>query len=203
MNNLYNNFTFTGSKSESIKKEHLNRNRNPNPNPNPNPSHNPIVKAKKIQQNKNMEWGTVTWKFFHWFAANIDEEFYATSHKSFHGIIRNILYNLPCPTCRNHAIEFSKQYDIGRAKTKAQFIQYFYFFHNKVNTRKSYKIPDRSILEMYTKMNGVAVINDWVQKFKNNLGININDFMNKQSIENAKGLMLNFINNNKSKFANL
>jgi len=216
MNNLYNNFTFTGSKSESIKKNHLNRNGNRNTNPNPN--QNPIAKAKSIQQNipkpkyidkikktqnKNMEWGTVTWKLFHWLAANIDEEFYAKSHKVLHGIIRNILYNLPCPTCRNHAIEFSKQYDIGRAKTKAQFIQYFYFFHNKVNTRKSYKIPDRSILEMYTKMNGVAVINDWVQKFKNNLGINMNDFMNKQNIENAKGLMLNFINNNKSKFANL
>ena len=31
-------------------------------------------------------------------------------------------------------------------------------------------------------MNGVSVINDWAKDFKNILGINLNDFMNKQNI---------------------
>ena len=165
----------------------------------------PIKSAKVIkpENKKNMEWGTVTWRFFHWLAANINEDFYIKSRAQLHSIIINILYNLPCPTCKSHAIEFLKQHDINRATNKAQFIQYFYFFHNKVNERKNFKIPDRSILETYTKMNGLEVINEWISKFKNNLGINMNDFMNKQNITETKQRMINFLTENRAQFTNL
>lgn len=161
------------------------------------------IRPVKQENKKNMEWGTVTWRLFHWLAANINEEFYIKSRAQLHSIIINILYNLPCPTCKSHAIEFSKKQDIRRATNKAQFIQYFYFFHNKVNERKGFKIPDRSILEEYTKMNGTNVINEWVSKFKNNLGINLNDFMNKQNIAEAKQRMINFITENRAQFTSL
>lgn len=155
------------------------------------------------QTNKNMEWGTVTWILFHWLAANINEDFYQRSSGQLHSVVLNIMYNLPCPTCKQHAIEFSKKYDIKRAKTKSQLIQYFYFFHNTVNDRKKIIKPDRYILDDYTKMNGVDVINNWYKKFKNNLGINMNDFMNKQNIAEAKEIMIRFITSNRSQFSNL
>ena len=165
----------------------------------------------KITRNKitntysknNMKWGTVTWKLFHWMAANINEEFYQKSPGQLHGIIKNILYNLPCPTCKQHAIEFLNKYDIAKVKNKSQLIQYFYFFHNKVNDRKNIMNPDRSILDSYSNMNGVPIINDWNNNFKNNLGINLNDFMNKQNIAVAKGNMMRFIKNNRQHFSNL
>lgn len=167
-------------------------------------SFTPVVRSiPPSMPNKNMEWGTVTWKMFHWLAANINEEFYINTQTHLHSIIINILYNLPCPSCKSHAIEFTKQHDITRAKTKEQFIQFFYFFHNKVNERKDLIIPNRSILDIYTKMNGVDVINEWAKKFKNNLGINMNDFMNKQNIAEAKQRMINFIKANRAQFSNL
>ena len=162
------------------------------------------TQIRQIRQvNKNMEWGTVSWILFHWLAANINEDFYQRSRGQLHSIITNIMYNLPCPTCKQHAIQFLKEYDIKKAKTKSQFIQYFYFFHNKVNNRKKKVIPDRSILESYTKMNGVDIINNWYKKFTNNLGINMNDFMNKQNIAQVKELMIRFITSNRSQFSNL
>ena len=162
-----------------------------------------VERVKHLTKNNNMEWGTVTWTLFHWLAANIDEEFYKKSFRQLHSIILAILYNLPCPTCKNHAIEFTKKYNIINAQTKGQFIQYFYFFHNKVNDRKNIVNPNISILDRYTTMNGIEVINNWINKYKNNLGININDFMNKQNIAGAKQRMINFIRANKEQFSNL
>jgi hypothetical protein len=152
---------------------------------------------------KNMRWGTVTWKLFHWIATNIDEEFYKKSRFQLHSIIRNILHNLPCPTCKQHALEFLRKYDISKAVNKSQFIQYFYFFHNKVNARRKIADPPRTILDDYAKMNGVLVINDWAKDFKNILGINLNDFMNKQNITKVKNNMLEFLKTNRQYFSNL
>lgn len=164
---------------------------------------NKVTTRPITKHNNNMEWGTVTWNLFHWIAANIDEEFYKKSRSALQSIVLNIMYNLPCPTCKQHAIQFSKQYNIAKAKSKEQFIQYFYFFHNKVNERKNIVIPDRSILKNYTTMNGNDVITEWIKKFKNNLGINMNDFMNKQNIANAKESMIKFLKSNKRQFSNL
>lgn len=160
------------------------------------------IVENSIKKN-NMKWGTVTWKLFHWIAANINEEFYQKLCGRLHSIVTNIMYNLPCPTCKQHAIEFLKKYDISRAKNKSQLIQYFYFFHNKVNERKNMVIPDRHILDSYSNMNGVPIINDWYNNFKNTLGINLNDFMNKQNIAVAKNNMIIFIKNNRQYFSNL
>lgn len=163
-----------------------------------NITNNYITKPKS-----NMRWGTVTWKLFHWIAANIDEDFYQKSRLQLHYIIKNILHNLPCPTCKQHAVEFLRKYDISRAVNKSEFIQFFYFFHNKVNDRRKIANPPRTILDTYTKMNGVSVINDWAKDFKNILGINLNDFMNKQNIAAGKNSMLKFIKTNRQYFSNL
>lgn len=151
----------------------------------------------------NMKWGTVTWKLFHWISANIDEDFYKRKQYELHNIIKNILHNLPCPTCKKHAVDFLRTYDISKAKSKDQFIQYFYFFHNIVNDRRLIVNPNRIVLDDYKKMNGVPVINNWYKDFKNNLGINLNDFMNKQKIAKVKNNMLEFLKKNRQYFSNL
>lgn len=200
MNN-YNGFKFT---FDSFKRKTISNNLQQNRQNVQYRQNGQNIQNKQINiVNKNMEWGTVTWILFHWLAANINEDFYQRSSGQLHGIVLNIMYNLPCPTCKQHAIDFSKKYDIKTAKTKSQLIQYFYFFHNRVNDRKNITNPNRSILNNYTKMNGVDVINNWYKKFKNNLGINMNDFMNKQNIAQAKEMMIRFITSNRSQFSNL
>ena len=204
-NNLGFNFTFnsvkTNNNNKTNKNNKNNNNKNNKNNNNNNNNRNNNKNNKKTAT--NMKWGTVTWILFHWLAANINEEFYQRSSEQLHKIIKNILYNLPCPTCKQHAIQFLKDYDIKKAKTKSQFIQYFYFFHNKVNNRKNMIIPNRSILDTYTKMNGVNIINEWNNNFKNILGINLNDFMNKRNIEFVKRNMITFLKSNKQHFSNL
>lgn len=190
-NNLSSRFTFKGNNMK-IKINNVVK-----------PLNHSIDSNKSKTKTKQMEWGTVTWVLFHWIAANINEELYIKMRIQLHSIIKNILYNLPCPICKGHAMEFTKTHDINKCINKAQFIEYFYFFHNKVNERKNYAIQEHSILNTYTTMNGIDVINEWVQKFKNNLGINLNDFMNKQNISDAKNNMINFIKANKKQFTNL
>ena len=161
------------------------------------------INKKKSVYKKNMEWGTYTWQMLHWFAANIKEEFYIEKHIEIHSIIYNIINALPCPTCRGHAQEFMKQNNIKLAKNKAQFERFFYYFHNIVNERRDILVVDYSVLDKYKLMNGNKVLSQWLDKFNNNLGIDMNDFMSKNRILQSKNRMINFIKKYNTQFTNL
>lgn len=152
---------------------------------------------------KNLAWGTSTWRMFHWFSQNINDEFYIKNRAIIHYLISNIISCLPCPTCRGHAIAFMNKHKLQICKNKEQLKHYFFVFHNIVNDRKKVKNPDKSILEKYGKMNGIAVLNHWKKYFNNELGIVIYDFMNKNNIQIAKTKMLQFIYKNRAQFNNL
>ena len=59
------------------------------------------------------------------------------------------------------------------------------------------------ILKNYKTMNGRQVINYWLSKFKNNLGVDMSNFTSKQQISTSKQNMINFIQNNSIHFDNL
>lgn len=155
------------------------------------------------KKKSNMEWGTATWQLFHWFAANINEEFYELKQKQIHALIYKIVNSLPCPTCKEHAISFMKSNNISLAKTKQLFERYLFFFHNKVNERRNVLLESYDILKNYKTMNGRQVINYWLSKFKNNLGVDMSNFTSKQQILTSKQNMINFIQNNSIYFDNL
>ena len=67
-------------------------------------------------------------------AANIDEDFYQKSRLQLHNIIKYILHNFVPDTNSTSRVFEEIRYIKGR--NKSQFIQFFYFFHNKVNDRR-------------------------------------------------------------------
>jgi hypothetical protein len=97
------------------------------------------------------EWAIPTWVFFHGFAEKVDETYYNNNYKKCFDIIRKICHNLPCETCRLHAVEKMNQTNSNMINTKEKLKLYLFNFHNEVSSRVNKPVYDISILERYTK----------------------------------------------------
>ena len=86
-----------------------------------------------IKRGKNV-WGGATWLLFHTIAENINTEWYSKNHKIVWDFIYDCCNNLPCPYCKNHAIDYLRKVkkDIS---TKSKLKKYLFDFHNSVNAR--------------------------------------------------------------------
>ena len=49
-------------------------------------------------------WGTPTWYFLHTLVEKIDEHYYNVISNSVTNILVDLLKNLPCPYCKDHAL---------------------------------------------------------------------------------------------------
>ncbi len=81
------------------------------------------------------KWSIPTWIFFHTFAAKINEDFYITNRKIILFIMKLICRHLPCSECSKHASNFMQKVNAQNVKTKKDFIEMFWTFHNSVNKR--------------------------------------------------------------------
>ena len=81
-------------------------------------------------------WGPPTWIFFHTLAEKINEEKYSIIFPQVVAILKQICKNLPCPDCSNHATQFLEKVNFANIKTKSDFKNIMYIFHNMVNRRK-------------------------------------------------------------------
>lgn len=125
------------------------------------------------------DWGTVTWKLFHTLAEKLKDE-----HQSHIPMLLNqihmICHNLPCPTCKEHAIQSFKTCHLNKIINKEQLIKFLWEFHNIVNIRK--------------KRNKMG-LEDCHKLYKNARTKNIViDFLNIFSLNarNEKGMMATF-----------
>ena len=81
-------------------------------------------------------WGPAVWTLFHTLIAKIDERAYPyISPQLFYMIVR-ICRFLPCPECSTDASNFLAKIKMSDMKTKRQFKDTFYLFHNRVNAKK-------------------------------------------------------------------
>ena len=63
-------------------------------------------------------WGEPTWYFFHTFIEKIGNNFYNNNSEKCINIYKTICFNLPCPICKEHAMNYIKNYKIDRMVTK-------------------------------------------------------------------------------------
>lgn len=80
-------------------------------------------------------------------------------------LLNKELIKIPCPTCRNHYIEYKKKCkDLKEVcKTKLKFIIWLIDFHNNVNKRLEKKeFSYKEIFELYN-YNFNSCILDWIQ----------------------------------------
>ena len=83
----------------------------------------------------NKNWGNATWILFHTLIEKIKNENYKRIGPIVFNIIKNICTILPCPECKQHAIEYLKPISFKHLPTKEHMKQFFYHFHNHVNIR--------------------------------------------------------------------
>ena len=110
-------------------------------------------------------WGEPTWYFFHVFAEKIVNDFYIKNKNEVDELIFSICANLPCPYCKEHAVNYLKKNKLIFVKNKEQLKMYFFNFHNDVNKSKKQKIFNIDILKKYEHVSIVNAYKFFCQEF--------------------------------------
>ena len=129
------------------------------------------VKKKKVQEiNKKKQddleksifeqgikirgrWGRPCWIFFHTLAEFINEEYYLKNYKYIFEIIKEIMYQIPCPFCRSHALYKIRITKMNEIDNKEKLKIYFLNFHNEVNRQNKQTVHSNLILDKYKNFN--------------------------------------------------
>ena len=90
-------------------------------------------------------WGPAIWTLFHALAEKINENTYPHLINSMFLMIVKICRYLPCPECSRDASEFLARIKISDYKTKAQFKNMLYLFHNWVNIMINNQLKKKKI----------------------------------------------------------
>jgi hypothetical protein len=110
-------------------------------------------------------WGPAVWTLFHTLSAKINEDAYPQVSLSLFKMITSICKFLPCPECSTHASTFLAKLNVYDLKTKADFKNTFYLFHNSVNSKKRKRLFKYSNLEVYSTYRLVGVVNNFIAKY--------------------------------------
>ena len=124
----------------------------------------------KPKENK-MKWGEPIWFLFHVLAEKIQEEHFSSKKYELINLVKAICANLPCPTCTDHATAYMKKLNIDSIKSKQDWKDFLYKFHNDVNKRKNYpEFPHNELDTKYNSANTVNVINYFLAIYREKSG---------------------------------
>jgi uncharacterized membrane protein YheB (UPF0754 family) len=116
---------------------------------------------------KKSYWGKPTWYLFHTLAEKVKEEMFLQIKNEMFNIINIICINLPCPICANHAKKYMEDINPATIKTKQQFKEMLFHFHNSVNLRKNYPpLPLEQLDVIYSRANLSNIIQHFLLHFR-------------------------------------
>ena len=110
-------------------------------------------------------WGPAIWTLFHTLAERVTEEAYPHVSTQLFKMIMRICKYLPCPECSMDATTFLAKIKISELKTKTDFKNAFYLFHNYVNAKKRKKMFKYSNMYVYSKYRIIDVVNNFISKY--------------------------------------
>ncbi len=110
-------------------------------------------------------WGPAIWTLFHSLAEKINENAYPYLINSMFFIIVKICRFLPCPECSRDASGFLARIKISDYKTKEQFKNMLYLFHNWVNAKKRKRLFNYAYMNKYSQVNIINVVNNFISKY--------------------------------------
>ena len=111
------------------------------------------------------EWGNATWYLFHTLAEKINEKYFIEHKSEFFNIINIICKNLPCPDCAEDSIIILKSANINNIQTKDNLKEFFFQFHNKVNTKLKKPIFNKDNLIKYKLKITINILKYFLQHF--------------------------------------
>ena len=94
-------------------------------------------------------WGTPTWYFLHTLIEKLDSNYYKKISNSVTNLIVDLFGNLPCPYCKDHALQYIKKNNIYKIKTKEGMRIYLFNFHNNVSKRLNNSVHSNDILNLF------------------------------------------------------
>ena len=110
-------------------------------------------------------WGTPTWYFFHTFAEKITENLFKNNRQECLQLLHSICSSLPCPYCKEHAIDYLLKHKFMEIKTKGELKNFFFNFHNEVNKRKKLNVQNLTILDKYKNASMINMYLYFKQEF--------------------------------------
>ena len=106
-------------------------------------------------------WGPAVWYLFHTLAEKINENAYSHLSLQLFNFFVRICNFLPCPECSKDASSFLAKIKPENLKTKLEFKNTFYLFHNVVNLKKR-KYPFKySNINVYQKYKLLPIIRNF------------------------------------------
>ena len=111
-------------------------------------------------------WGPAVWTLFHTLIAKIDERIYPQIAPQLFYMIVRICRFLPCPECSSDASIFLARIKMSDMKTKRQFKDTFYLFHNRVNAKKRKQLFNYGNIDTYARTNLINVVNNFIGKYQ-------------------------------------
>ena len=110
-------------------------------------------------------WGPPIWTLFHTLIEKLNPNLYQLVIPSMFSIIKGICRYLPCPDCSDHASKFLNKLNLNNYKTKNDFKNMLYLFHNLVNARKRKGLFNYTNIDKYSKLNINKVIHDFFKHY--------------------------------------
>jgi hypothetical protein len=139
-------------------------------------------------------WGPAVWTLFHTLVEKLNPNAYNKIAGSFFAMIVQICRVLPCPECSRDASGFLAKINLNNYKTKDEFKNMIYLFHNWVNAKKRKPLYNYAYLQKYAHMNLGFVINDFISKYntKGNMKLLAETFQRSFVIRNFKAWINGF-----------
>lgn len=110
-------------------------------------------------------WGPAVWRLFHTLIEKMNPELYPHVITSTFGMIVQICKVLPCPECSKDASSFLAKINLKDYKTKDEFKNMLYLFHNWVNAKKRKPLFNYAYMNIYSNFNLTFVIKDFIAKY--------------------------------------
>jgi hypothetical protein len=110
-------------------------------------------------------WGPPIWTLFHTLSEKINPHLYPLVINSMFGIIVKICNFLPCPECSKDASNFLGKTKSSEYKTKNDFKNMLYLFHNYVNKKKHKPLFNYGYINKYSNFNLEIVIKNFIANY--------------------------------------
>jgi hypothetical protein len=133
-------------------------------------------------------WGPATWTLFHVLAEKVNEFVYPRIVGQLFDVIKRICSALPCPECAQDATIFLSKVRLHELRSKNDFKNMIYMFHNYVNAKKRKPLFNYANLEIYKRYNIVSVFNRFISVYhtKGNMRLLAESFQRQLIIKNIR-----------------
>jgi hypothetical protein len=110
-------------------------------------------------------WGPAVWILFHTLIEKMNSDMYPYLIPSTFWMIVRICKVLPCPECSKDASNFLAKINLKDYKTKDEFKNMLYLFHNRVNAKKHKPLFNYANMNKYANLSLPFVINNFIAKY--------------------------------------